>query len=117
MSPHTVPRRPDCRTCGACCGPSEDQSLFVDVTARDVARLSRRYARMSTHHRGGMVSSSLALPTKRNHNGVVCVALRGTVGKRVSCAIYDRRPTACREAIKPGDRNCRALRRELGIER
>jgi Fe-S-cluster containining protein len=39
-----------------------------------------------------------------------CVALEGTVGKQVSCTIYDIRPEVCRK-FKPGSPVCRMARR------
>ena len=44
-----------------------------------------------------------------------CVALEGTLGKRVSCTIYQWRPAGCR-AVVPGSRECRRDRRERGID-
>lgn len=45
-----------------------------------------------------------------------CVALRGTIGDAVSCAIYEFRPDACREfaplaAVGRGDEACNDARR------
>ncbi len=31
-----------------------------------------------------------------------CIALQGTIGTRVRCAIYDRRPSVCREVTSSG---------------
>jgi len=45
----------------------------------------------------------------------VCVALRGTVGVRVSCSIYGRRPRVC-SVFRPGSPECRYARREIRIE-
>lgn len=44
-----------------------------------------------------------------------CVALRGQVGKEVSCSIYARRPLVCREFTVGGD-DCREARSRAGIE-
>ncbi len=40
-----------------------------------------------------------------------CAALRGSVMSRVRCTIYANRPAVCRSAVKPGDRNCKDVRR------
>jgi Fe-S-cluster containining protein len=49
-----------------------------------------------------------------------CVALRGEVGKSVSCAIYEFRPSACRDfaplaAVGSGDQACDDARRRHGL--
>jgi Fe-S-cluster containining protein len=43
----------------------------------------------------------------------VCRMLEGSVLGKVRCRIYDTRPRACREAVKPGDRACRQIRTML----
>ena len=95
----------DCRTCGACCGPTLDEPTHVDLVPGDIDRLSPRY-------RLHVVGSSLA--TKRNHNGTVCAALRGAIGCRVSCGIYESRPTLCRE-FAPGSKACFSAREAVWI--
>ena len=45
-----------------------------------------------------------------------CLALRGRLGRHVTCTIYGLRPRGCR-LIEPGDERCRQYRRERGIER
>jgi Fe-S-cluster containining protein len=55
-----------------------------------------------------------ALATTLSADGIVCVALRGRVGTRVCCAIYERRPGACRR-FAPGSRACLRMRRDVGI--
>lgn len=44
-----------------------------------------------------------------------CVALRGKVGVRVSCAIYEHRPAACR-AFVPGSALCLEARKAAGFK-
>jgi hypothetical protein len=49
-----------------------------------------------------------------------CVALRGEVGGAVSCAIYEFRPSACRDfaplaAVGSGDDACDTARRRHGL--
>jgi Fe-S-cluster containining protein len=43
----------------------------------------------------------------------VCKALKGSPMKKVSCSVYDQRPEVCRKAVKPGDKSCLEIRREL----
>jgi Fe-S-cluster containining protein len=83
----------DCQACGACCGPPYVAKTYIDLTSLDMERLSaaqrRRFVR-------GIRRPALA--TTLSADGIVCVALRGRVGTRVSCAIYERRPGACRRS-------------------
>jgi hypothetical protein len=49
-----------------------------------------------------------------------CMALRGEIGKSVSCAIYEWRPSACREfaplaSVGKGDDACTEARRRHGL--
>jgi len=49
-----------------------------------------------------------------------CVALRGAIGESVSCAIYEFRPSPCREfaplaAVGRGDDACNAARARHGL--
>jgi Fe-S-cluster containining protein len=55
-----------------------------------------------------------ALATTVTSDGVVCVALRGRIGEAVRCAIYARRPSACRR-FEPGSRACRRMRAHAGL--
>jgi hypothetical protein len=97
----------DCRTCGACCAPERNDALYVGVTALDVKRMTRQFARSHVAHG--------ALLTKLDPVGrCVCVALRGTIARRVSCAIYDRRPEECRR-LTAGSRECLAARKQAGL--
>ena len=99
----------DCRSCGACCGPPYVADTYITLTPADVNDLSpaerRRFVRGKRRP---------ALVTEMTQDGVVCAALRGRVGTRVTCAIYERRPEVCRR-FEPGSRACLAMRRDVGI--
>src|SRR5205085_1499056 len=98
----------DCRRCGACCAAELRLPFYVGVTPIDVARLSPRW-RERNLARGSIL-------TKLDGNGrCVCVALRGTVGRRASCSIYERRPEACR-ALSAGSEECLKARRQAGLD-
>ncbi|HEY3358019.1 MAG TPA: YkgJ family cysteine cluster protein [Polyangia bacterium] len=98
----------DCRTCGACCVPEITLPFYVGVTAKDIARLTPRFR--SRHVARGSILTKL---DRIGH--CVCVALQGTVGRRVSCTIYARRPDACRQ-LEAGTRACLKARRQAGID-
>jgi Fe-S-cluster containining protein len=122
----------DCQKCGLCCVSTEDQVSFADVTAKDEERLGKRYVHLHVVREdwlyslttvlssGERVPHTGALATKwreqrsgplRGISACTCVALRGSLLQKVSCAIYDKRPDVCRRAVKPGDRTCRQIRK------
>lgn len=106
-----------CRSCGLCCVSPFDDDAFCDVTEKDVRRLDRRFRRHVVTPEP--FEPALATRSREVRRGPLkgvhvcaCVALRGSPAHQVSCAIYKRRPTVCREA-KPGDQMCRAIRNAL----
>jgi hypothetical protein len=121
-----------CRSCGACCWSTQDQEVYCDVTAADVSRLPKRFVRLNVlgQRPVDMLASMLdgrhipaaAIRTKwaaqrsgpfRNVRACVCAALQGSLMHKVRCSVYKVRPTACRKAIKPGDRSCRWIRSQF----
>jgi len=116
---------PDCRACGLCCVSVYDQEVFCDVVESDCERLGvawvKRNVMFPTLFEQLVGGVPPAIKTKwmaqrsgpmRGESACVCVALRGTLLKRVWCAVYDKRPQTCRDAVKPGDPVCLDLRRE-----
>jgi len=106
----------DCRTCGACCAADYAlQESYVGLAAADLRRLSEHYRRrhvVIAYSPGGAGAPRLA--TKETEQGTVCCTLRGRVGERCSCTIYDRRPGACR-AFEPGSSACLLARAAAGV--
>src|SRR5438128_12555864 len=104
----------DCRACGACCcNPAENRaerfSDYVEIGARE--RLARKPAllrRSAVLNARGELHLRLVGPEQR------CAALLGSVGKRVSCALYELRPRGCR-LVEPGSAPCLQHRSEKGI--
>lgn len=102
---------PACVSCGACCATyrvafaaEELDSAGGTVPAELTERADGRKAFM----RG-----TAGLSPR-------CAALQGTIGERVACAIYERRPTPCREfapeaAAGHGDMMCGDARRRHGL--
>lgn len=130
MSRREVITAETCRSCGACCVAPHDQDAFCDVTAADEERLGRRFVRLNVLHStpydqllramDGTRAVDGAIRTVwreqkagplKGYSGCACAALRGSVMSRVSCSVYERRPRACRVAVKPGDRTCREVRK------
>lgn len=105
----------DCRSCGACCGGSHANDEHAHCTADDVIRMSRA-ARARLVDRGGrigMVQPGDTASTATDDDGR-CVFLRGTIGARSSCRIYETRPDVCRD-FRPGSLRCRDARRAMGL--
>lgn len=105
----------DCLTCGACCvGNLDDGCGFATVTVADRSRLSAYARRRLTVINVGP-DQHYATPTMFTEEfGSSCAFLRGTPGRRASCGIYETRPDVCRK-YKPGSKDCKSARRELGL--
>jgi len=111
----------DCRTCGACCISdfAGAPAGYVALDAKDITKLSPRYRRMYVVDNigrclDGSTEDGMRLATKETKDGTVCVALRGSVGSRVSCAIYGRRPKDC-SMFRVGGLTCLEARRVAGL--
>lgn len=107
-APMPLPTALDCRTCAACCAAEVPSPFYVAVDAIDAARLTPRW-------RAAHVSRGAILTRLDARGRCVCVALRGSVGRRASCSIYERRPGECRR-LEAGSADCLAARRQAGLE-
>lgn len=107
----------DCGACGACCIADWDEPHYVDLLPEDVTRLERAYSSRTidklVYRDNGEAESLLTRENTQGH--VVCVALRGVVGRKVGCRIYEHRPDVCRD-FRPGSQACRSARRTAGLE-
>lgn len=107
----------DCRTCGACCVSNWDTEAYVYIDDDDIRLLRSGYSERTVKKLIACADdpAERGLGTKENQQGhIVCVALRGSVGKRCSCRIYDVRPRACR-SFKPSSKECIAARDDADI--
>ncbi len=102
-----------CQSCGACCA-----AYRVSFYCGEMDEIP-----------GGWVPSGLVdrvTPVMACMKGTErqpprCIALRGEVGESVSCAIYEFRPSACRDfaplaAAGRGDESCDEARRRHGLQ-
>ena len=103
----------DCQRCGACCcNPDENRMEEMKgwVPVRPDDRLWKRPRLVQRYVlRGGEGAAHLRLDDRQR-----CTALRGKLGARVWCAIYEDRPRACR-SVEAGSARCLQYRRERGI--
>jgi hypothetical protein len=60
------------------------------------------------------VTASLCRMRGTDHASPRCAALTGTIGEQVSCAIYEWRPSPCRE-FEAGSDACRRARARHGL--
>lgn len=104
----------DCQSCGACCVGNLDAKSYVHLFDVDVARLPAEWRGRLVPLRPIAGAAPFALATHDSAGLDVCVALRGVVGDRVSCSIYEARPDACR-GFEPGARGCLEARCEAGL--
>lgn len=128
----------DCRRCGACCISFHDQDGYCNTTPKDEKKLGKRFVRLNIIRPNPIQRLVAELAGVERVEGLIrtawrkartgplrgyeilhCAALRGSPMSRVSCTIYENRPKICKLAVKPGDRNCKEVRRMLfdAIER
>ncbi|HET6584767.1 MAG TPA: YkgJ family cysteine cluster protein [Nannocystaceae bacterium] len=102
----------DCRTCGACCcngaeNRREGVDEWVEVGGDETIAKQHRGAALVVRNAGGVLHMRLV-------DGGRCIALRGSIGRRVSCSIYDVRPRPCRR-VQAGDASCLRARADAGL--
>lgn len=102
----------ECQTCGACCmnlpsNAAEGFTAWVEIEAD--APLLRRPDWVRK-----LVVLHDDVPHLRLDRDQRCLALRGALGRQVSCQIYHLRPAPCR-TVQPGDGDCLRARHERGI--
>ena len=104
----------DCQSCGACCvnlpaNRAEGFIYWVEIASDDA--LLARPDLVSKH----VIRDAEGVPHLRiAPSDGRCLALRGALGREVSCGIYHHRPTPCR-TVQPGDALCLRYRREHGV--
>lgn len=108
----------DCQACGACCMNAAENGaegrcdyVAIEPGARLLSRvdLLRKFVVLADPAQGRVAPSHLRMLADGR-----CAALRGTLGQRVSCAIYHLRPRPCR-TVQPGDGDCLRARLENGL--
>jgi Fe-S-cluster containining protein len=109
-----MPSAPDCLTCGACCASPFEGGGYIRLDREEEVRLGR--LGLPVFEIISDPEDRLAmLGTRRNGEDVcVCIALTGTVGRRVSCSIYEARPALCRQ-FEAGSPECHDARRAFGM--
>ncbi|HKQ71363.1 MAG TPA: YkgJ family cysteine cluster protein [Polyangiaceae bacterium] len=103
----------DCTRCGACCAnPDENRAeRFVDYV--EVRRSEPLLAKPKLAQRFVVYNAEGVAHLRLDESGK-CLALRGKIGRRVSCTIYEDRPLGCRK-VEAGSERCLAYRRERQV--
>jgi hypothetical protein len=83
-----------CLNCGACCAAFRVSFYWAES---DEAMADSVPADMTCQ-----VAPLLCAMKGTDHPHPRCVALQGEIGVRVWCAIYERRPSVCREVVPSG---------------
>jgi Fe-S-cluster containining protein len=111
-TPHGA-RRFDCTRCGACCtNPEENRAEhfvdYIEVLPKDpLLAKPKLVSRLVVYNEDGV-------PHLRLDSSGRCSALRGSIGRRVACTIYQYRPTGCRK-VEAGSERCLAYRSERNV--
>jgi uncharacterized protein len=103
----------DCTRCGACCfNPPENVSEgfadYIEVGPQDELRRRPELLRRLTQERDGRVHMRLLADQR-------CMALAGSLGRKVRCTIYHARPSPCRR-VQAGSDLCVRYRRGHGLD-
>lgn len=101
-----------CQSCGACCA-----TYRVSFHCGEMDDVPGGWVPSGLVER---VTSVMACMRGTERQPPRCVALRGDIGTAVSCAIYESRPSACRDfaplsAVGRGDEACDDARRRHGL--
>lgn len=95
-----------CLECGACCAIFRVSFYWAEADARMSGRVPEELVTKISPHYVAMRGTDVKQPR--------CVALEGSIGERVSCAIYENRSSACRQ-FAAGDARCNQARAGHGL--
>ena len=99
----------DCTTCGACCSSTPDVKAHVLLGRGERAQIGRQLPIVRR-------ADGEYLRTRKNNDGdTVCAALKGTVGSKCECTIYENRPMVC-QIYEIGGASCLKARATLKIK-
>lgn len=104
----------NCTSCGACCA-----TYPVIFSRQELDTESGGWVPAGLAENAPLLSRCAYMCGTRDQPGR-CVALKGTIGVSVSCEIYDRRPSPCRDFAPEadtgkGDMRCGDARRVHGL--
>lgn len=97
-----LPQITNCDSCGACCLGQEALPLDNYQGTPPPALLAEIAAMRERFNRDGWPG-----------NGEPCVWYDAETRR---CKHYEHRPDVCRDTVKPGDDDCRRIRRKAGVD-
>lgn len=122
--------KPDCRTCGVCCISVADADIWAEITFEDAKRLGSAWCKRNVLGNDELNLLCCAFSGRPSYYGGIrtrwrkvrggplkgieicaCVALKGDPLRKVRCDVYEKRPTVCRKALQPGEKQCLQARR------
>jgi len=86
----------DCQQCGACCA-----SFRVDFSSQELQSVGGP----TPDGLADVLNEQLCRMRGTDHSPPRCAALYGQVGSSITCAIYEYRPSPCRE-FEAGSQAC-----------
>lgn len=94
---------PPCNKCGICCVTNLEYGRggFVQVSPEDQERMPSKY-RLTVVQESSPGQARLGTKA-RSRGWQRCVALKGIVGMRTRCGMYEDRPTLCRTFRRGGE--------------
>jgi Fe-S-cluster containining protein len=102
----TEKARWDCQTCGACCAAFRVSFYWAETDAHPAGHVPQAMTASISPYHVAMLGTQL--------KPVRCIALCGDVGQSVSCSIYDKRSSTCRE-FELGSEDCIKARKINGL--
>jgi len=101
----------DCVKCGACCVSDYDAPDYAHVSTEEAEEFWTRDLDSLLYEERTYGAPALSMKTRYDPQGNCrCAALSGTVGKQVSCSVYDIRPNVCRR-FEAGSSVCDSARK------
>ena len=95
-----------CTICGACCAIYRVSFYWGELADADGNGVP--------HELSVDINSRLSCMKGTRGGNSRCIALQGELGESVSCAIYEHRPSACRD-VTPHDPRCLRARAAYGM--
>lgn len=103
----------DCTACGACCCNPDENRVEGYVDYVEVKPNDELLKRKALVHRLVVLGRDGVPHMRMQHHR--CAALKGPVGEKAICTIYEVRPTPCRR-LEAGSERCLEYRRERGVD-
>lgn len=95
-----------CQSCGACCASFRVSFYWAETDAHPMGNVPAHLTQ-KVNHTYVCMKGTEQMPVR-------CIALRGELGKSVSCQIYALRSSTCRE-FETASEVCNQARHKIGL--